>query len=335
MEKNKKTNVKKTTTHNANNNNKKVNNNKNKQIKKVQPKKEVKAAAPKKAPAKVASKKATPKKTAPKQVPKKAAKKISEKLNDAVNIKTYKAKEIKKENVKPTPMPTPEPIKMENPADKLEKTMIFDGRQRKNLEEVVNKLEEDKVVLKDKVVKRKPINKIIIYVLVVLIVTTVLYSFIVVRKELKKASSLSVNVDNERLNPDDYNQVDPSTIPEGETIKDNPVEIKYSNLETITIDEFEAKVAEGEAMLVLISSETCSFSITAEPVYNKVLASEKKKMYRLDITLMNADETARLRDFYPFTATPTVIAVKDGSVVSEVEGKLKDEEFRSWVKNNS
>ena len=59
--------------------------------------------------------------------------------------------------------------------------------------------------------------------------------------------------------------------------KDNPVEIKYSNLETIAIDEFGVKVAEGENMLVLISSETCSFSITAEPVYNKVLLSEKKK----------------------------------------------------------
>ena len=69
--------------------------------------------------------------------------------------------------------------------------------------------------------------------------------------------------------------------------------------------------------------------------HNKVLLSEKKKMYRLDITLMNAEETTKLRDFYPFTATPTVIAVKDGAVVSEVEGKLSDEEFRSWVKNNS
>ena len=310
--KNKKNNVKKTTTKKTNNNNKKVNQVKNKNVKKVAPaKKEVKKAAPKPVQ-KPAPKKPTPKPAAKKPTP--------------------KPKEVKKEVVEPKKV---EPAKVETKEEKLEKTMIFDGRQRKNLEEVVTKLEEDKVVLKDKVVKRKQINKIIIYVLVVLIVATLVGTIIAVRKELKKGSNLSVTVDNERLNPDDYKTPDASEIEEGETIKDNPVEIKYSNLETITIDEFGVKVAEGENMLVLISSETCSFSITAEPVYNKVLLSEKKKMYRLDITLMNAEETTKLRDFYPFTATPTVIAVKDGAVVSEVEGKLSDEEFRSWVKNNS
>ncbi len=326
MEKNKKTNVKKTTTKKTNNNNKKVNQVKNKNVKKVQntkPKKEVKKAqAPKK----------VQKKVAPKQVPKKAATTIAKKIEKVAAAKPNKTKEVKKEVVQPK---KPEPVVVETNEEKLEKTMVFDGRQRKNLTEVVNKLEEDKVVLKDKVVKRKPINKVAIQVLIVLIVASIVYSAVVVRKELKKASTLSVNVDNERLNPEDYQKIDPATIPAGETIKDNPVEIKYSNLETISLDEFEAKVAEGEKMLALISSETCSFSITAEPVYNKVLLSEKKKMYRLDITLMNADETTRLRDFYPFTATPTVIAVKEGQVVSEVEGKLSDEEFRSWVKNNS
>ncbi len=335
MEKNKKTNVKKTTTKKTNNTNKKVNNTKNKSVKKVQnakPKKEVKAAAPKKVQNKVAPKKATPKKVTPKQVPKKAAEKVTEKLNKVV---APKIREIKKETVKPKPMPAPEPVKLNRPDDKLEKTMIFDGSQRKNLEEVVNKLEEDNVVLKDKVVKRKPINKYIIYVLVVLIVATIVTSIVMVTKELKKSNAAKVSYNDERLNPEDYQTIDPATIPEGETVKDNPVEIKYSNLETITIDEFGVKIAEGENMLVLISSETCSFSITAEPVYNKVLLAEKKKMYRLDITRMNAEETTKLRDFYPFTATPTTIAVKEGKVVSEVEGKQSEQEFRSWVRNNS
>ena len=327
--KNKKNNVKKTTTKKTTtkqtNNNKKVSQVKNKNVKKVTPaKKEVKKATAKPA------QKQKAKKTVQKQAPK-----TSEKLNKAAEIKAPKHNEIKKENIQPKKMPAPEPIKLEREEEKLEKTMIFDGTQRKNLKEVVDKLEEENVVLKDKVVKRKQINKIIIYVLVVLIVATLVGTTIAVRKELKKNNALSVSVDNERLNPDDYQTVSTDDIEEGQTIKDNPVEIKYSNLETITIDQFGVKVAEGEHMLVLISSETCSFSITAEPVYNKVLLSEKKKMYRLDITLMNAEETTKLRDFYPFTATPTVIAVKDGSVVSEVEGKLSEEEFRSWVKNNS
>ena len=43
---------------------------------------------------------------------------------------------------------------------------------------------------------------------------------------------------------------------------------------------FEVKVAEGESMMVLISSRTCSFSLRAEEIYDEVLRSEKKTMRR-------------------------------------------------------
>ncbi len=337
MEKNKKTNVKKTTTKKTNNTNKKVNNTKNKSVKKVQnakPKKEVKAAAPKKVQNKVAPKKATPKKVTPKQVPKKAAEKVTEKLNKVV---APKIREIKKETVKPKPMPAPEPVKLNRPDDKLEKTMIFDGSQRKNLEEVVNKIGEDKVVLKDKVIKRRPINKYIIWALSALIVITLIGSLGAIKKEQKRIKQNTEPASFERLNAEDYKQTDGSEIRNTarDTHKDTDVEIKYSNLKTITIDEFAVKIAEGEKMLVMISSETCSFSILAETDYNRVLSEEKRLMYRLDITAMTDEENSRLRNIYPYTATPTVLAVKDGSIVSEVEGTQTESEFRNWVRSNN
>lgn len=309
----KKTNTKKVVTSKAKQTNKKLEN-----------KKPVAKAASRQTPKKV-------QKTSPKKVETKKAQNPIVKAKEAVKAS---APEIKKVSAKSEQLKAPEIEVVKSNYNELEKTMVFDGTQRKNLEEVVNKLGEDKVVLKDKVVKRRPINKYIIYVLSALIFITILGTFIFVRHETKKGKN-EPEISYERLNPEDYRQSSASDIESSSTIKDQQVEIKYSNIKTITIDEFEAKYAEGENMLVLISSETCSFSITAEPVYNKVLSEEKKNMYRLDITLMDNDENTRLRNIYPYTATPTTIAIKNGEVVSEVEGKQSDSEFRNWVKTNS
>ena len=42
----------------------------------------------------------------------------------------------------------------------LERTLIFDGRENQNLAEVVQKLEEENVVLEDKIIKRSKGKKI-------------------------------------------------------------------------------------------------------------------------------------------------------------------------------
>ncbi len=310
MENKKKKNVKKTT--NKKVNDKKVAAHNNKPVKKVNTQK----------PAN------NKKKVTPKAAPKKAA-------------------PAKKVQAKPVAKPTPKPaaVKKEAPEvkkeltkeEKLERTMIFDGTQRKNLEEVVNKIGEDKVVLKDKVIKRRPINKYIIWALSALIVITLIGSLGAIKKEQKRIKQNTEPASFERLNAEDYKQTDGSEIRNTvkDTNKDTDVEIKYSNLKTITIDEFAVKIAEGEKMLVMISSETCSFSILAETDYNRVLSEEKRLMYRLDITAMTDEENSRLRNIYPYTATPTVLAVKDGSIVSEVEGTQTESEFRNWVRSNN
>ena len=206
-------------------------------------------------------KKVTPKKAAPKKVQNKVAPKPVTKTTP------------KKEVVKPV-----EP-KKETTEEKLEKTMVFDGTQRKNLEQVVNKLGEDKVVLKDKVIKRRPINKYIIYVLSALIVITIIGTALHVRKVMGDIKKNEEPRSNEVLDPTMYRHGDESEVGTG-TNKDKSIEAQRSNIKTISLDDFEVKVAEGENMMVLISSRTCSFSLRAEEIYDEVLRSEKKTMRR-------------------------------------------------------
>ena len=318
MENKNKKNVKKTT-------NKKVNTNKKVAAHNNKPVKKVNAEKPANTKKKVAPK-AAPKKTAP-----------AKKAQPAKKVQPAKAPAKKVQSKPVVKKAAPEVKKEVTKEEKLERTMIFDGTQKKNLEEVVNKIGEDKVVLKDKVIKRRPINRYIIYVLSVLILVTLVGSIIAINKESKKNNKNTEPDSFERLNAADYQRNDGSEIRNTarDTIKDEDVDIKYSNLKTITIDEFSVKVAEGEKMLVMISSETCSFSILAENDYNRVLSEEKRLMYRLDITAMTDEENARLRNYYPYTATPTVIAVKDGEIVSEVEGTQTEAEFRNWVRSNN
>ena len=275
------------------------------------------------------AKKVTPQKPNNKKVAKKVAPKKVEPAKKVQPKPTPKPVETKK--------PTPEVKKEVTKEEKLERTMIFDGTQRKNLADVVNKMGEEKIVLKDKVVKRSKFNRYVIYALIVLILATIVYSYFGVRKEIKKSNQKNEPTSFERLNADELGKNGISDVRNtaSDTGQAGNVEIPYPNLKTITVDEFEVKVAEGEKMIVMISSETCSFSIVAEKDYNQVLSEEKRIMYRLDITTMTDEENTRLRNYYPYTATPTVIAVKDGAVVSEVEGRQSISEFRSWVKNNS
>ena len=110
--------------------------------------------------------------------------------------------------------------------------------------------------------------------------------------------------------------------------------ITYPNIVNISLSEFEQKVLKKEKVNLLISKSTCSFCIEFEPVLNKVLDEQGKKVYRLNIYTMSKDEIDRFRGYYAFTKTPTIITIEDGILKSELVGSKNEETLKEWVKDN-
>ena len=252
--------------------------------------------------------KKTPKK---KTVKKTAKKKVEEKINIPIIEKEEKKTSTNKEAL-------------------LEKTYIFNKKEKENLEQVVNELDKNKIFVEDKVVERSPLNRGLIIFLVIAIVGVVIgctiYSLYNADKEdtsLDYTNDLyrSISIDGEEVEVDDEEKV---TMPD----------IDYSNITNTDLGGFERMLVEGKEMLVLISSSTCYHCITFEPVLNEVLVTKKDKAIRLNITNMTNDETQRLRKYYAFDSAPTLLVIKKGQVRASTSGSMSKEEFTAWYEEN-
>jgi len=297
---------------------------------------------------------ATPKKktTSTKKTPKTSSKKGSpsetKKVSEKVVKKTSSSKEsTPKKKTPATKTPTKkepvaktikEEVKKDEPKENLEKTIIFDGNQSKNIRDVVNKLEEDNVVLDDKVIKRSKGKKIVIILLVILI-----YAFIfgtigyVIGTNIREAeNSLTVESNIYKKVSRNYKSIkdieNNQTDSETKTVTD---ETEYTNIETISLTDFEKKAYNKENMVVLVASSTCYHCITYEPIINEVFKSLDRKIYRINITALTDDEVTRFRTYYAFQVTPTIFTIKDGIVTAESTGTMTNEELTNWLNDNA
>lgn len=268
----------------------------------------------------------------------KASTKATPKKSTATKKTTKKATTPKKV-VKKTPpkkITTPKEEKLEEKkttSESLEKTIIFDGNQSKNILEVVDKLEEENVCLDDKVIKRSKIKKYIIIILTILIFVVIGSTIgYIVNTHIKEKEN------NQTLNSNIYKKVNANykTINDIEENKGSSLtEDEYENIEDITLAEFEKKNYNKENMTIFVSSTTCYHSITFESVIDKVYGSLDKKIYRINITSLTDEEIERFRTYYAFKVTPTIFTIKDGIVTSEVTGTMTEEELTTWAKENS
>ncbi len=268
----------------------------------------------------------------------KASTKATPKKSSATK-KTTKKTTTPKKVVKKTPpkkITTPKEEKLEEKkttSESLEKTIIFDGNQSKNILEVVDKLEEENVCLDDKVIKRSKIKKYIIIILTILIFVVIGSTIgYIVNTHIKEKEN------NQTLNSNIYKKVNANykTINDIEENKDSSLtEDEYENIEDITLAEFEKKNYNKENMTIFVSSTTCYHSITFESVIDKVYGSLDKKIYRINITSLTDEEIERFRTYYAFKVTPTIFTIKDGIVTSEVTGTMTEEELTTWAKENS
>lgn len=334
-EKKKKTTVKeekKTTTTkkvNNKNNNKKTNNkgtnskNKsNKNNKPVQKKQQVKKAAPKKTEVK---------KEQPKKVEKPKVEKVEPKKVETPKIEKVEEKPIAKELPEEVIQVEVE-VDVKNEDTVLEKTLIFDGRENQNLAEVVENLENNNVILEDKIIKRSKGKKIAVTILTILIFVTIIGTIIYVinseREQENNNQTLNSNIFDKVSN--NYSSVD--DIDTEKKTENDLGEENFKNIETITLGEFEKKILEKENMYVAITSTTCYYSVEYESVMNEVFQELDKKIYRLNITSLTSAETARLRTYYAFQETPTIFQVKKGIVTKELIGKQGKNTLKNWVK---
>lgn len=268
----------------------------------------------------------------------KASTKATPKKSSATKETTKKTTTPKKV-VKKTPpkkITTPKEEKLEEKkttSESLEKTIIFDGNQSKNILEVVDKLEEENVCLDDKVIKRSKIKKYIIIILTILIFVVIGSTIgYIVNTHIKEKEN------NQTLNSNIYKKVNANykTINDIEENKGSSLtEDEYENIEDITLAEFEKKNYNKENMTIFVSSTTCYHSITFESVIDKVYGSLDKKIYRINITSLTDEEIERFRTYYAFKVTPTIFTIKDGIVTSEVTGTMTEEELTTWAKENS
>lgn len=268
----------------------------------------------------------------------KASTKATPKKSTATKKTTKKTTTPKKvvEKTPPKKITTPKEEKLEEKkttSESLEKTIIFDGNQSKNILEVVDKLEEENVCLDDKVIKRSKIKKYIIIILTILIFVVIGSTIgYIVNTHIKEKEN------NQTLNSNIYKKVNANykTINDIEENKDSSLtEDEYENIEDITLAEFEKKNYNKENMTIFVSSTTCYHSITFESVIDKVYGSLDKKIYRINITSLTDEEIERFRTYYAFKVTPTIFTIKDGIVTSEVTGTMTEEELTTWAKENS
>lgn len=215
--------------------------------------------------------------------------------------------------------------------DKLEKTLIFDGTRNKNLNDVVDKLEEDNIVLDDKIIKRSPAKKCAIIVLVIailaIIVATTVYVVDYTINETSPRQTLNSNI---------YKNVSKTIKRKGKLSSNSNSgieETEYSNIKTISLKELEDKLVNKENMSVLVASTNCYHCITFEPLLNEVFSENNKTIYRLNVINLSNEEMNRFRTYYSFTKTPTLFKVEDGYVTAELIGTATKEELTKWINN--
>lgn len=225
----------------------------------------------------------------------------------------------------------------------VKNTIIFTAAEKENLDQVVRELREDKkqneTIEKD--VVRSSFKKNAIIIIAVLMIAIVLLTVGYVVKDAKKGKKEELEA--ATLNSNIYEKIVQNSKERDDRLQNNkdngnneetekPVD--YSNIRTITLEEFEEKVLAHEKMVVLISKSTCYYCGIYEPIVNEELSAQEKSIYRINVQNMKKEEVAVLMGYYKFDTTPTLFYVDENGVVTdELVGSKPKETFAEWMQN--
>lgn len=221
-------------------------------------------------------------------------------------------------------------LEEKKPEENLEKTIIIDNVEKQNIDEVVDNLEEENIVLTNKVIKRSKAKKISIIIISVLIVITIIISSVYVLTKYNEQNKNQSSVDSNLLEKVKEQQNDNNNVEE----TTNTTKEYYENIKNITLKDFEAKILDGEDLNIIIFSSTCYACANFETVMQPILKDLDVTLNKIDVIQLSESERDVLDGYFNITMTPTIYTVRDGVVKSELVGTLSDTEFRTWAEEN-
>jgi thioredoxin-related protein len=239
-------------------------------------------------------------------------------------------KPVVKEVKEPVVQKVDVPVETKVDKEALEKTIIINGLEKKNIEEVAKKIEEKKVQKVDK--SDRPRILVIVFI-AILMIALVIFTVIKVlnNEKVETGETIGSNIA-EKIEKGEIKEPDKvPTDPEEE----NGYKEKYDAIKLVSLGEFQSAVKANPEMAVLVMSSTCYYCAEFEPVVNEVLKEQGKVIYEFDLARMSDEDIATLRSYYYFTSTPTIFTIgKDGKVVSDIEGYQNKNTFSEWAEKN-
>lgn len=113
----------------------------------------------------------------------------------------------------------------------------------------------------------------------------------------------------------------------------------YDIFSTLTVPNFEEKVASGERFTVYVGRPDCSDCNTFEPMFEELIEelSLANKMYYMNVRDFRAadwDQWTAFKDKYGFTQTPAFLTFEKGKLVDMTEWSdkgLPKSELKAWL----
>lgn len=274
---------------------------------------------------KVSAKSTSPKKT----TSKKAVTKSTPKKEEPSVSKAKKSKILISEEVNATPLEGRElsaEEKKEYLNNDLERTIIIDGDQARNLKEVVQNLEERTIYKENRPIQRNPLKKYLILFLSISIAILVIATTIYVVKNLEDKE--------EKTNDNIYEIVKKETKDKNLSLSVKMEDTSYEHIKEINLSSLEQYVLERKNFNLVVFSSTCFACAKYEPVLEQVLENREEVIYRIDVTKLEKEEIVQLRKYYAYETTPTILKINNGQIISELVGRKDEEELTKWLSSN-
>ena len=96
----------------------------------------------------------------------------------------------------------------------------------------------------------------------------------------------------------------------------NKSEIKYSNVNVISIDSLRDKISNKESFILVITRDNCSHCQAFLPVINKIGIKYNVTFYACSQTDLSDDDLTYLRNVANISGTPTTVFIQNGEETS-------------------
>ena len=114
----------------------------------------------------------------------------------------------------------------------------------------------------------------------------------------------------------------------------------YEYFTSLTLADFEAKVASGEKMVVYVGRPDCGDCNTYEPTFEEIIKEKNlaNKLYYVNVKWIRANSSKEdwqaFKDKYGFTQTPAFIHFENGNQIDMIEWTdkgLPKSELETWL----